>query len=50
MAELAVPLIALGSMYIISKQKKNEGYANMNSINNHIKTNNSLVHFSVIIQ
>ena len=34
MAELAVPLIALGSMYIISKQKKNEGYANMNSINN----------------
>jgi hypothetical protein len=34
MAELAVPLIALGSMYIISKQKKNEGYSNMNSINN----------------
>ena len=35
MAELAVPLIALGSMYVISKQKdtkgNNEGYANMKS-------------------
>ena len=38
MAELAVPLIALGSMYIISKQKdkksNNEGYTNMKGINN----------------
>jgi hypothetical protein len=41
MAELAVPLIALGSMYVISKQKdkknktdKMEGYANMNQTRN----------------
>ena len=45
MAELAVPIIALGSMYVISKQKDNnnkgtniksikEGYSNMNSIKN----------------
>lgn len=38
MAELAVPLIALGSMYVISKQKdtksNNEGYANMKSTKN----------------
>ena len=40
MAELAVPLIALGSMYIISKQKdtkcNNEGYVNMKSTKNHL--------------
>jgi hypothetical protein len=39
MAELAVPLIALGSMYVISKQKKNnksniEGLTNMTQIQN----------------
>jgi len=40
MAELAVPLIALGSMYVISKQKEKkkinnmEGYANMNQTRN----------------
>jgi len=38
MAELAVPLIALGSMYVISKQKdtksNNEGYTNMQSTKN----------------
>jgi len=45
MAELAVPIIALGSMYVISKQKDNnnkgtnnksikEGYSNMTSIKN----------------
>jgi len=47
MAELAVPIIALGSMYVISKQKDNnnkklnnesvkEGYSNMNSIKNQL--------------
>lgn len=41
MAELAIPLIALGSMYVISKQKDNqknqniqEGYTNMKKIEN----------------
>ena len=40
MAELAVPLIALGSMYIMSKQKKNgntnkrEGFVNMSATKN----------------
>ena len=41
MAELAVPLIALGSMYVISKQKdsvsnKNEGYTNMQGTKNQL--------------
>jgi hypothetical protein len=40
MAEIAVPLIALGSMYVVSKQKKDnkssnsEGYANMTKTKN----------------
>jgi len=40
MAEIAVPLIALGSMYVVSKQKKNnrssnsEGYTNMTNTKN----------------
>ena len=43
MAELAIPLIALGSMYVISKQKygtsnqnQNEGYTNMHSTKNQL--------------
>ena len=41
MAGLAVPLIALGSMYVISKQKdsvsnKNEGYTNMQGTKNQL--------------
>lgn len=39
MAELAVPLIALGSMYVIQKQKdkkKSEGYTNMTQTRNEL--------------
>jgi len=39
MAEIAVPLIALGSMYVISKQKKNskvESYTNMTNTRNEL--------------
>lgn len=36
MVELAVPLIALGSMYVIAKQKKNEGYTNMHQVRNQL--------------
>jgi hypothetical protein len=48
MAELAIPLIALGSMYVMSnqdKQKKNlrtEGYANMSNTTNYAPTQNEL--------
>ena len=46
MAEIAIPLIALGSMYVMSNQDKNkqnfikEGYSNMGGANNYSGTTN----------